>query len=392
VSFQLVKLDQFLTHRAEFVEIDDTRAYKRLRVQLHGQGIVLRDEVDGSQVKTKKQQLVRTGDFVVAEIDAKLGGFGIASEEVAGGIVSSHYFLFDIDESICLRGWLEAVIQSGRLEEQVTARGTTNYAAIRPDSVLNFEIPLPPLPEQRRIVERLAVLDEKLAQVTKLHLDALGRSARITSSVALHLLSRRGEPWKTLGDGILSMTNGLSRRPDGTEEGPPVLRLADVAAGIVDLNQIRRHVLSEGEKRNYGLEPGDLLFVRVNGSRQIVGRSIPFLGARETVCFNDHLIRVRVDPEIWDWRYINEVANSPLARSHFETVAITTAGQHTINHAMLSAMPVPPTSLAEQAAIAERLVSVRERVANVVGVQNRAIAEANALLDSVISQAFTGGL
>jgi hypothetical protein len=63
--------------RRTFVSIDDFTEYKRCRVQLHAQGIVLRDTVLGAEVKTKKQQVCQAGDFLVAEIDAKVGGFGM---------------------------------------------------------------------------------------------------------------------------------------------------------------------------------------------------------------------------------------------------------------------------------------------------------------------------
>jgi type I restriction enzyme, S subunit len=163
------KLGQFLRQRSAPVIIDETQIYKRLRVQLHGRGIVLRDQVSGGDIRTKKQQVVRVGDFLVAEIDAKVGGFGIVPYDVDGGIVSSHYFLFEIDESMCLKGWLDASIRSGRLEEQVTARGSTNYAAIRPSQILDFEIPLPSLAEQRRIVDRLSHFSSRAQEISELH-------------------------------------------------------------------------------------------------------------------------------------------------------------------------------------------------------------------------------
>lgn len=170
MSYPTAKLERFLRHRPEFVLIDDTRTYKRLRVQLHGQGIVLRDEVSGSDIRTKQQRVVRAGDFVVAEIDAKVGGFGIVPPDLKAGIVSSHYFVFDVDTSTCRLGWLEAFIRSGRLEDQVKAKGSTNYAAIRPQNVLAFEIPLPTPDEQERILGYL----EKVQAAVELHRD-IGR-------------------------------------------------------------------------------------------------------------------------------------------------------------------------------------------------------------------------
>ena len=88
----LVPLGEVVTHRKEFIRIDDLSKYKRCRVQLHTQGVILRDEVDGSLIKTKTQQVCRADEFLVAEIDAKMGGFGLVPRELDGAIVSSHYF------------------------------------------------------------------------------------------------------------------------------------------------------------------------------------------------------------------------------------------------------------------------------------------------------------
>jgi len=98
-KWPIVRLGEVIEHRKEFIEIDDFVQYKRCRVQLHAQGIVLRDTVQGIEIKTKQQQVCQTGEFLVAEIDAKLGGYGIVPEELDGAIVSSHYFLYVIDET-----------------------------------------------------------------------------------------------------------------------------------------------------------------------------------------------------------------------------------------------------------------------------------------------------
>ena len=92
----IVELGSVVKQRKEFIEINDLDIYKRCRVQLHSKGIVLRDEVQGAEIKTKKQQVCRAGEFLVAEIDAKVGGYGIVPNSLNGAIVSSHYFLFGI--------------------------------------------------------------------------------------------------------------------------------------------------------------------------------------------------------------------------------------------------------------------------------------------------------
>jgi len=159
--------------RKEFVQIDDLEQYKRCRVQLHAQGIVLRDTVPGAEIKTKKQQVCKAGDFLVAEIDAKVGGFGIVPDDLEGAIVSSHYFLFEVNEKVLNRRFLDFFIRTPAFREQVAAQGSTNYAAIRPNDVLGYKLPLPPLAEQRRIVARIEALSAKIEEARRLQKEVI---------------------------------------------------------------------------------------------------------------------------------------------------------------------------------------------------------------------------
>jgi hypothetical protein len=47
-----------------------------------------------------QQQVCREYELLVAEIDAKFGGFGIVPASLDGAIVSSHYFLFRVNSSL----------------------------------------------------------------------------------------------------------------------------------------------------------------------------------------------------------------------------------------------------------------------------------------------------
>jgi type I restriction enzyme, S subunit len=167
-----VRLGEVLCHRKEFITIDDLTTYKRPRVQLHAQGIVLRDEVPGALIKTKSQQVCRSGELLVAEIDAKVGGLGIVPDALEGCIVSSHYFLFDLDETKIHRRFLDYFIRTPAFQDQVEAQGSTNYAAIRPQHVLGYEIPLPPLQEQRCIVARIEELSSLINEARTLRQQA----------------------------------------------------------------------------------------------------------------------------------------------------------------------------------------------------------------------------
>lgn len=185
------KLGNVLRHRKEFITIDDLTNFKRPRVQLHVQGIVLRDDVPGALIKTKTQQVCRAGEFLVAEIDAKVGGFGIVPASLDGSIVSSHYFLFAIDEEKLDRRFLAFFIRTPAFREQVAAQGSTNYAAIRPAHVLGYKIPLPPLTEQRRVVARIEELAAQIHEARTLRHQATEEAEAFITSVHAALAGER---------------------------------------------------------------------------------------------------------------------------------------------------------------------------------------------------------
>lgn len=192
-----VELGEVLKHRKEFILLDNIECYKRCRVQLHAKGVVLRDTVPGCDIKTKRQQVCHAGEFLVAEIDAKMGGFGIVPEALEGAIVSNHYFLFEIDGTKLDRSFLDYFIRTTEFRNQVEAQGSTNYAAIRPASVLGYHLPLPPLSEQQAIVSRLDTLADKVRQVNE-QLDIIEKKA---AALFLSLHCRlAGDRVRRLGD------------------------------------------------------------------------------------------------------------------------------------------------------------------------------------------------
>ena len=255
-SWPEVSLGEVLMHRKEFVNIDDLVTYKRPRVKLHAQGIVLRDEVEGSLIKTKKQQVCRSGEFLVAEIDAKVGGFGIVPEELDGAIVSSHYFLFDSDDQKLDRRFLDWYAKTPAFQEQVAAQGSTNYAAIRPDHVLAYKIPLPPLPEQRRIVARIEELASKQRDASRLvrsvECDGAALLARVLGEVVA------GATRAAMADVAPVVRRAVRIDPAGQY---PELGIRSFGNGTFHKTPLSG--LEVGTKHLFRIEPGDLVFNNV---------------------------------------------------------------------------------------------------------------------------------
>lgn len=204
MMWEEVPLGEVARQRKSFITIDDDANYKRCRVQTAARGVVLRDAVPGVEIKTKKQQVCRAGDFLVAEIDAKAGGYGLVPSSLEGAVVSSHYFLFEVDEAKLDREYLGWFARTTRFFDQVRAVGSTNYAAIRPGSVLKYTMPLPPLPEQKRIVARL------------------NAAAKAIESRTEHAAAVEAEISAILAAAFARITSGATRSPMG--EVAPLVR------------------------------------------------------------------------------------------------------------------------------------------------------------------------
>lgn len=178
-DWPVVRLRAVAKHRSEWVSVADDREYLRVTARTRNQGVELRDRVSGDKIRTKRQQLVRSGDLLVAEIDAKVGGFGLVPGDLDGAVVSSHYFLFEIDNSKLTQSWLDQFVRAGKLQRQVDAVGSTNYASIRPQDVLTFQIPLPDVGEQLRAAAILDAADEAITRTLRF-IDALAAAKHAT--------------------------------------------------------------------------------------------------------------------------------------------------------------------------------------------------------------------
>ncbi len=98
----------------------------------------------------------------MAEIDAKVGGYGIVPSELDGAIVSSHYYLYDINQDKLSLSYLKYYLKTDDFFNQIKPQGSTNYAAIRPKDILDISIPLPHLEVQGNITNKLKVVYDNI--------------------------------------------------------------------------------------------------------------------------------------------------------------------------------------------------------------------------------------
>jgi len=384
-SWPTVKLGEVLRHRMEFITIDDFATYRRLRVQLHAQGIVLRDVVPGTLIKTKTQQVCRAGELLVAEIDAKVGGFGIVPEVLDGAIVSSHYFLFKIDETKLDRCLLGFFIRTPEFCDQIEAQGSTNYAAIRPAHVLGYKIPLPPLAEQRRVVARIEELAAQIHEARILRRQAAEEAEALLAAASAKLFEpKEGWETKTVGDFCQPPQYGYTESATDQAIGPHFLRITDIQEGKVNWEHVPYCRCPEPSK--YLLKPNDLVFARTGAT---TGKSFVIRDCPEAV-FASYLIRLRVcDTVSVDYLYL--YFQSP---GYWEQIVDEKkgTGQPNLNGSKLAKLKVPVAPPGEQRRIVTELKALQAEADALKRLQAETAAELDALLPSVLDRAFKGEL
>ena len=231
------------------------------------------------------------------------------------------------------------------------------------------DIKLPEIPRVRQD-KIVSILDqaESLRQKRK---EQLGFLDNYLKSAFLEMFGdpvRNDKKWKIISliQKILDVKNGLTRRRKEIQnEGDVVLRLRDIRKNKIDFSELNRIILDSKEKEKYNVEIGDLLFIRVNGNPEYVGRSAVFSGYSEEVFFNDHIMRVKIDRCAVNVVFLCFLLNSSYGKRQIAFYKKTSAGQHTINQEGLGKIKcyLPPLELQSKFAdIVERVEQTKQKM------------------------------
>jgi restriction endonuclease S subunit len=175
------------------------------------------------------------------------------------GVVSSTMAVVTTQNSKILREFLTLFISSKAEYIKETCRGTT-VPHVSPDAIANMELKIPPLPEQKRIVDLISSVDSYIESLQQ-HLE----SAKKSRNAVLHeLLTAGGDDWveTTLGeitDLVRGPFGGSLKKEIFVKEGFAVYEQQHAIYG--DFSTIRYRISSEkfDEMKRFSLLPGDLI-------------------------------------------------------------------------------------------------------------------------------------
>ncbi|MGY6662467.1 MAG: restriction endonuclease subunit S [Glycocaulis sp.] len=334
-----------------------------------------------------------------------------------------------------------------RSEQVLAAKGTgTTFSAISKGILNNHGIPVAPLNEQRRIVEKVETLFARLdkgeeAIRTVQTLLARYRQSVLKAAVTgeltadwraenahrlehgrdllARILKTRRETWDGRGkykepaapdttglpdlpkgwvwaslDSLIvdGPTNGISPK-EVAKGGSLSFKLTATTSGefLINDDTVKRVGIEPEEDSKYWLSPGDVLIQRGN-TIEYVGTAAIFPGPTATYIYPDLMMRVRFSDSLlakWTVRWIN----FELAKRHFRRLATGTAGNMPkINGTTLRSLPVPLPPRDEIATCLELIELIETRSIPVSEWCQTELVRSAALRQSILKDAFAGRL
>ena len=357
-----------------------------------------------------KSGVPKEGDLMVTAVGT-LGKTYIVKDKDHFYYKDASVICFENYAHVCPE-YLKYLMESELMKSQIRSNsGGTTVATLTMVRMVEYLMPLPPLAEQKRIVakieELLPYLDryekawnrleefnrrfpadmqksilqmaiqgklveqrpeegtgEELYRQIQAEKQALIKAGKIKKEKPLPEIAEDEVPfeipegWKWVYFGELySLSNGTASR--GTEGGieRPVLRLADLSGNTINTENVRKISLTEREFLSHKVQKDDLLFVRVNGSKERVATAFHYT-AEKTISYCDHLFCGHKCSSLVDVDYVMFAFNCWATRKQLIPEIKTTAGQNTINQTSMARILLPLPPLAEQKRIVARLEEI----------------------------------
>jgi type I restriction enzyme S subunit len=198
--------------------------------------------------------------------------------------------------------------------------------------------------------------------------------------------------WATL-EQLGLVTGGLTKnaKRDTIPTTFPYLRVANVYANELRLEDVARIGVEQSEIARVLLCPGDLLVVEGNGSIDQIGRVALWDGSIDPCLHQNHIIKVRFVPiSLSGW--VLQWLLSPGGRQAVQTVASSTSGLHTLSISKVASLPVPLCPMAEQERLREGVDRLLSVTSDAEAVTSKTVARCARLRQSILRWTFEGRL
>jgi len=290
-----------------------------------------------------------------------------------------------VDERICNRDYFYLFLKTDKLREFVehSSKRAAGQDGIRKELLDKYPVPLPPLPEQQRIV---AILDEAFAAIAKAKANAqqnLQNAKELFESYLQGVFENKGKDWeeKTLG-GVCSLYQGIAinaktKHALVEKSDLPLLRIKDLKN-----NTAEQYIDPNNYPVNALVNESDIIYTRT-GSLGLV-----FRGKRGVL--HNNSFKVVPNAELTkDYLFI--WLQNPIFKSKIMSLALK-AAQPDITHAIFKVQEIAIPPIKEQKAIVLKLDKLSTETKKLESIYQQKINDLEELKKSVLQKAFNGEL
>ncbi|MBI4456482.1 MAG: restriction endonuclease subunit S [Acidobacteria bacterium] len=379
----LVALRELLTPVSRPEVVDPEAIYHILGAHWYAQGLYTKNVTAGSEIQAKVVYRVQQGDFVYNRLFGWKGSFAVATDGNHGCYVSNEFPCFTVHQDRADGRYIWRYFSLPSVWNEVlslSAGGTpTSRNRLKEEQLLAMKLPLPPLDEQRRIVSRIEELATKIEQAKSLrkHIE------KDSHELLLTLYSKIIKDAKCLP---MAEAAPLKRRPVHVDPSADYYELGIRSFGKGAFHKPSISGTALGTKKIFRIEPGDLLFNIVFAWEGAIAVAKP----------EDH-------GRVGSHRFLTCVPKDRLVTSSFLCFHFLTerglqqlgeaspggAGRNrTLGLNALEKIEVPVPPFDKQL----WFDSYKAKLDSVQLLRNKAAAELDALMPSILSKAFSGNL
>ena len=355
----------------------------------------------GAELKSIKNVFVE-GQILYGKLRPYLNKHGIAKFK---GVCSTDILVFSANNDVSNK-WVDYYFNMPSFISYAISNSTgINLPRVNSKSILSYVIPIPPKETQQKIVDIIESLFAKLDIAQEKVEQVLAESENRRSAILHNAFSGKlTEKWReennvsfdswsktNFSDIIIQMQNGLSKRNGESGLLYGVLRLANINEYSINLNDLRYILLDDKEQEKYALRENDVIMIRVNGSKDNVGKQI-LVPQMNNIAFCDHIIRIVYNNEIVMVKFMVLLSYTKDYRNYIEEHMVSSAGQNTISRKGMNDYNINLPTILEQQEIVRLLdnfLSVEDKVKSTCQNTLEAIAT---MRKSILAKAFRGEL
>lgn len=367
--------------------------YRQIGVRLWGGGAYEREPLDGSATKYSALFTARENDIVVNKIWARNGSVAVVPPSLDGTVGSSEFPMFELNRERLVPAWMHWLTKTPAFWTQCDAKsqGTSGKNRIRPEQFLSIEIPLPPLPEQQRLVSRIGEVSRSLEDALRFSTASDAETAalaRVGRDAVYARLAARHTPVEAASL-CCSITDGDHNTPAFSGDGVPFIFVGNVSSGSLHFDGSKRVQAEYFARLSPSRVPrrGDILFSAVGATLGVPA----VVDTDQAFCFQRHIAilkpqRERVLPQ-YLWHML-------MSRTCFDMAWESTTGsaQPTIPLRAIRTLRIPEPPLSEQRGIVAELDGLQAQVGALEALQTTRRAKLDALLPAILARAFAGAL